>query len=59
MNRLPRTPTTALKVPVKNPILRTRGKRAAKTDAESETGDPFALFVEWSGDADEKAYANL
>ena len=25
----------------------------------SERGDPFATFTEWSGEADEKAYADL
>ena len=25
----------------------------------SETDDPFATFSEWSGEADEKAYADL
>jgi len=59
MNRPPRMPTSALKVPVKNPTMRPRVKRPEKADAELGAGDPFALFVEWSGDADEKTYATL
>ncbi len=30
---------------------------AGKTPREN--GDPFVLFTEWSGEADEKAYAKL
>lgn len=36
------------------------GDRVIMTRAASETaGDPFAAFVEWSGDADRRAYADF
>lgn len=34
------------------------GHRVIMTPAQTE-GDPFAVFTEWSGDADREAYAKL
>jgi hypothetical protein len=49
------------KVSVKSRIARPRGKRTVNTidKTSAETGDPFAVFTEWRGKADEKAYAKL
>jgi hypothetical protein len=54
-------PRLASKVLVKDQAARARAKRkVVAVDKSSEkAGDPFALFTEWSGDADEKAYADL
>ena len=61
MKRLTRSPISVLKVSVKSRIARPRGKRSVNTidKTSAETGDPFAVFTEWRGKADEKAYAKL
>ena len=59
MNRQTRTPSSVSKV--KNQTLRPRAKREGKTinKLSAKVGDPFASFTEWTGEADEKAYAKL
>jgi hypothetical protein len=45
-----------------NPAAAKRSNAAsAKREAAKERGsqNPFAVFTEWTGEADEKAYANL
>lgn len=32
---------------------------AAPAETSNEAGNPFAVFTEWSGAADERAYADL
>ena len=61
MNRPTRTPTSLSKVLAKSQTALARAKRSAKPieKASSETDDPFALFTEWSGEANEKTYAKL
>jgi hypothetical protein len=61
MNRPTRTPTSPTKVSVKRAAVFSRAKRGVKPieKASPETDGPFASFTEWSGEADEKAYAKL
>jgi antitoxin PrlF len=63
MNRIPRRPAAFSKASVKNRTAIPRGTREADTgllDAATEAGDnPFALFSEWTSEADEKAYRGL
>jgi hypothetical protein len=61
MSRPIRTPNSLAKVSVKNPTALPRAKREVKTinKSSAKVGDPFASFSEWSGEADEKAYAKL
>ena len=61
MNRPTHTTTSFTKVSLKSRIVLPRGKRRVKPidKASAETGDPFASFAEWSGEADKKAYAKL
>jgi len=61
MNRPAHAPASRSKVPAESPAVRPRAKRGAETidQTQADAGDPFALFTEWSGEADEKAYAKL
>ena len=56
MKRPPRTPTS--KDWVKDQATPMRAKRKVMA-ADKQIGDPFALFTEWSGEADERAFADL
>ena len=61
MTRPTRTPTPLSKVSVKPQTVLARAKRGAKPieKASTETDGPFASFSEWSGEANEKAYAKF
>jgi len=61
MNGPTRKQTSRSRGSAKRQTALPRAKRGAKAidKASAETGDPFASFTEWSGDADEKAYAKL
>jgi hypothetical protein len=61
MNRPTRTPTSLAKVSVERATVRPRAKPGAKPIAKAspDTDGPFAVFSEWSNEADEKAYTKL
>jgi hypothetical protein len=55
------TCTPASKGLIKDQVARPRAKRKviAADQPPEKVGDPFALFTEWSSDADERAFADL
>ena len=61
MKRSTRKSTARSKVPAISRAAPPRSKRDIETidKALAETGDPFAVFSEWSSETDEKAYAGL
>lgn len=61
MKRPTRTPNRIAKGSTKSETARPNAehKVAMVEKTPRKISDPFALFTEWSGDADEKAFAEL
>jgi hypothetical protein len=61
MKRPARTSNRIAKASTKSEAARSNAEDKARLVGKmpQERGNPFALFTEWSGEADEKAYAGL
>jgi hypothetical protein len=53
MKRISRKPRAESRLPTKRRVEKASAHENAPTD------NPFATFLEWCGEADEKAYADL